>query len=142
MTTCLCFFCLFPLAGKAVDDGRRPAGPRLGPKTQAWLAELGVHSHAQLVELGAVEAFQPGARRAYGGALCYGHCMAACWAAVAANSTPSCANSRQAARAANTAAAAGLGRAERWMALALALAHEAAEAGEVPVGALVVKDGQ
>ena len=30
---------------------------RLGPKTQAWLAELGVHSHAQLVELGAVEAF-------------------------------------------------------------------------------------
>lgn len=31
---------------------------------------------------------------------------------------------------------------EHWMGLALAQAHEAAAAGEVPVGAVVVKDGQ
>ena len=31
---------------------------------------------------------------------------------------------------------------QRWMALALALARRAAESGEVPVGAVVVKDGQ
>lgn len=118
---------------------------RLGPKTQAWLAELGVHSHAQLVELGAVEAFVQLKAR--------GHTVARTLLWALHGCVLGCRGSEldaelreslwQAARARPTPPPPlDWAEAERWMALALALAREAAEAGEVPVGALVVKDGQ
>ena len=118
---------------------------RLGPKTQAWLAELGVHSHAQLIELGAVEAFVQLKAR--------GHTVARTLLWALHGCVLGCRGSEldaelreslwQAARARPTPPTPlDWAEAERWMALALALAREAAEAGEVPVGALVVKDGQ
>ena len=118
---------------------------RLGHKTVARLAALGVHSHADLAAQGAVAVFLQ--LKAHGHTVartllwalhgcivgCHGSALdtdtrARLWQAAHTTPLPP--------------APLDQADAEHWMRQALALARQAAQQGEVPVGALVVRDDQ